>query len=244
MIAIIMESSQVITWPPLYTVKKSTRSKRMRLSIHPQKGLTIHLPHNTRRPVDINALLIEKKAWILKHSVLLEQAAKKDKVSLPTSLLLSAIDETWEIDHMQNCAKPTLFAAAGSRLVIMDKDLNIERAFRLLHLWLKRKAAQHLIPWLTELSLRHQLPFNKAAVRNQKTQWGSCSSSKNIQLNYKILFLPKALAEHILLHELSHLQHLNHSRAFWQLLSALDPHCHEHNKALKTIESELPAWLY
>jgi predicted metal-dependent hydrolase len=194
--------------------------------------------------VDIDALLIEKKAWILKHSALLEQAAQKDNVNLPTSLSLSAIDETWQIDHMQNCAKPTLFAAAGSRLVIMDKDLNIERAFRLLHLWLKRKAAQHLTPWLRELSLRHQLPFNNVAIRNQKTRWGSCSSSKNIQLNYKILFLPKALAEHILLHELSHLQHLNHSRAFWRLLSALDPHCHEHTKALKTIEAELPAWLY
>jgi predicted metal-dependent hydrolase len=109
---------------------------------------------------------------------------------------------------------------------------------------LRKKAQQQLIPWLTELSLRHQLPFNNAAVRNQKTQWGSCSTSKNIQLNYKILFLPKALAEHILLHELSHIQHLNHSRAFWRLLSTLDPHCHEHNKALKTIEAELPAWLY
>ena len=82
------------------------------------------------------------------------------------------------------------------------------------------------------------------AVRNQKMQWGSCSTSKNIQLNYRIFFLPQALAEHILLHELSHIQHLNHSRAFWQLLSELDPHCHEHNKALKTIEAKLPAWLY
>jgi predicted metal-dependent hydrolase len=244
MITTIMESSQVTIWPPLYTVKKSTRAKQVRLSIHPQKGLTIHLPQHTRRPVDIDALLMEKKAWILRHSALLEQASKKDPMSLPTSLLLSAIDETWQVDHMQNCAKPTLFAAAGSRLVIMDKDLNIERAIRLLHLWLKKKAQQQLIPWLTELSLRHQLPFNNAAVRNQKTQWGSCSTSKNIQLNYKILFLPKALAEHILLHELSHIQHLNHSRAFWRLLSTLDPHCHEHNKALKTIEAELPAWLY
>ncbi len=244
MIATIMESSQVTTWPPLYTVQKSARAKQVRLSIHPQKGLTIHLPQHTRRPVDIDALLIEKKAWILRHSALLEQASKKDKSSLPVSLLLSAIDETWTIDHMQNCAKPTLFAAAGYRLVLMDKDLNIERAIRLLHLWLKKKAQLHLIPWLTELSLRHQLPFNNAGIRNQKTQWGSCSTTKNIQLNYKILFLPKTLAEHILLHELSHLKHLNHSRAFWRLLSELDPLCHEHNKALKTIEAELPAWLY
>lgn len=239
-----MESPQITSWPPLYTVKKSTRAKQVRLSIHPQRGLTIHVPHNARRPVNIDALLIEKKAWILRHRDIIEQASKKDKTSLPTSLLLSAIDETWTIDHMPNCAKPTLFAAAGYRLVLMDKELNRERAFRLLRLWLKRKAELHLIPWLTELSQRHQLPFNQATVRNPKTQWGSCSTSKNIHLNYKILFLPKDLAEHILLHELSHLKHLNHSRAFWRFLTDLDPLCHEHNHALKTIEAELPAWLY
>ncbi len=243
MIAIMMESFQV-TWPPFYTVKKSTRSKRVRLSIHPHTGLTIHLPHNPRQPVDIDALLLEKKAWILKHSALLEQAHKKEAAVLPQSLLLSAIDETWTVDPMQNCAKPTLFAAAGFRLVLMDKELNTDRALLLLHRWLKKKGTQHLIPWLTELSQRHQLPFNNVSVRNQKTLWGSCSSTKNIQLNYKMLFLPKALAEHILLHELSHIKHLNHSRSFWRLLCSLDPHCHEHNKALKTIESKVPAWLY
>lgn len=240
----MMKSDQVTIWPPLYTVKTSTRSKQVRLSIHPQTGLTIHLPQPLRRPVDIDALLLEKKSWILKHLGVLEPAPPKTEIILPTTLSLAAIDETWQIDYKPNCAKPTLFAAAGYRLVIMDRDISVERTIRLLHTWLKRKGATHLLPWLTQLSVQHQLPFNKVQIRYQKTLWGSCSSSKNIQLNYKLLFLPPNLAEHILLHELSHIKHLNHSRSFWRLLSTLDVHCHQHNKALKTIETELPAWLY
>ncbi len=240
----MMESAQVTIWPPLYTIKKSTRSKQVRLSIHPQTGLTIHLPHSLRRPIDIDALLLEKKSWILKHLHLLEQTLPREETLLPTTLSLEAIGETWQIEYKPNCAKPTLFAAAGYRLVIMDKEIQIDRTLRLLHAWLKKKGETHLVPWLTQLSLQHQLLFNKVQIRHQKTLWGSCSSRQNIQLNYKLLFLPPHLAEHILLHELSHLKHLNHSRSFWRLLTSLDPHCHQHNSALKTIETELPAWLY
>lgn len=240
----MMKSSQATIWPPLYTIKKSTRSKQVRLSIHPKTGLTIHLPHSLRRPIDIDALLLEKKSWILKHLDLLEPLPAQKEIALPLSLSLDAIGETWHIDYKSNCAKPTLFAAAGYRLVIMDKEIQVDRALRLLRAWLKRKGETHLVPWLTQLSIQHQLPFNKVQIRNQKTLWGSCSSTQNIQLNYKLLFLPPNLTEHILLHELSHIKYLNHSRSFWQLLSKMDSHCHQHNAALKTIETELPVWLY
>ena len=238
------QATQTPLWPPMYTVKKSTRSKQVRLSIHPHTGLTIHLPYRSKYSVDIEALLIEKKSWILKHLASLPPPSRREEIALPTALDLKAIDETWQIEYKFNCAKPSLFAAAGLRLVVMDKEPHLERILRLLHIWLKRKAQTHLVPWLNQLSLEHQLPFNKAQIRHQKTLWGSCSAAKNIQLNYKLLFLPKNLAEHILLHELSHTKHLNHSRSFWRLLSQCDPNCKSHNAALRNIENELPAWLY
>lgn len=56
--------------------------------------------------------------------------------------------------------------------------------------------------------------FNRISIRNQKTRWGSCSKKGNMNFNYKIVLLPKNLADYIIVHELCHLQEFNHSRKF------------------------------
>lgn len=65
--------------------------------------------------------------------------------------------------------------------------------------------------------------FNRISIRNQKTRWGSCSSKKNLNFNYRILFLPQRIADYIIIHELFHLKEMNHSRRFWNLVAGVVP---------------------
>ena len=65
--------------------------------------------------------------------------------------------------------------------------------------------------------------YNRLYIRNQKTCWGSCTTRKNISLNYRILFLPKRLRDYVIVHELCHLKELNHSEKFWSLVSRACP---------------------
>lgn len=69
----------------------------------------------------------------------------------------------------------------------------------------------------------YQLEFNKITVKRQKTRWGSCSKKGNLNFNYKILFLPAAAADYIVVHELCHLKEFNHSKKFWNLVAAAAP---------------------
>ncbi len=69
----------------------------------------------------------------------------------------------------------------------------------------------------------YRFDFNKINIKNQKTRWGSCSSKKNLNFNYRILFLPKRIADYIIIHELFHLKELNHSRKFWNLIAEVIP---------------------
>jgi predicted metal-dependent hydrolase len=104
------------------------------------------------------------------------------------------------------------------------------------------KAQEELFSRLEYFSQKHKLPYNRAAFRCQKTRWGSCSGQNNISLNINIAFLPSHLQDYILLHELCHIRHKNHSKAFW---TQLDKYCgvraKEYARELKTYRMKIGA---
>jgi hypothetical protein len=71
---------------------------------------------------------------------------------------------------------------------------------------------------LKELAAQHGFRYQNAGIRNQKTRWGSCSSKNNISLNIHLLNLPDHLRDYVILHELVHTEHKNHSKRFWSRL--------------------------
>jgi len=79
------------------------------------------------------------------------------------------------------------------------------------------------------------LSYNKIYIRDQKTCWGSCSTKKNLNFNYKILFLSKELRDYVVVHELCHLQEMNHSPKFWALVAKTIPNHKEVRRELKKI---------
>jgi predicted metal-dependent hydrolase len=85
----------------------------------------------------------------------------------------------------------------------------------------RTEARRLLIGRLRELAERHGFQYNKVAVKNQRTLWGSCSSRNNINLNINLLRLPEELRDYVMLHELVHTRHRNHSREFWRALDRI-----------------------
>lgn len=83
------------------------------------------------------------------------------------------------------------------------------------------QARRVLVERLAELAKRHGFTYNEVFVKNQRTLWGSCSSANNINLNVNLLRLPDELRDYVILHELVHTRHRNHSRAFWDALNRL-----------------------
>jgi predicted metal-dependent hydrolase len=65
--------------------------------------------------------------------------------------------------------------------------------------------------------------YNRVAIRNTRRCWGSCTSLKNLNFSYKLLFLPPHLQDYIIVHELCHLKELHHKESFWALLAEQIP---------------------
>jgi len=88
---------------------------------------------------------------------------------------------------------------------------------------LRARAARELPPRLLDLAARHGLAVSKISVRNQKWRWGSCSPSGHICLNWRLVTMPDAVRDYVMIHELMHLKRLDHSAKFWRLVAAACP---------------------
>ena len=72
---------------------------------------------------------------------------------------------------------------------------------------------------LEQFNQHYNFKWGRVSIKNAKTRWGSCSQKGNLNFNYKIVFLPPALVDYLIVHELCHLKEFNHSPAFWQLVA-------------------------
>lgn len=228
------------TWPPTYNLRLSLKAKHAHIKVIPNLGLEVVIPKRLQKHIVIADLLQEKRAWIEKHLAKLTIIPLKHIYTLN----LQAINQSWDISYEQRMvAKLSSLELPNNKLVIRGDVANIENTHKYLQKWLKAKARVYLLPWLNTLSTQYALPYNKISIRGQQTLWGSCTSSKNISLNYKLLLLPQELTTHIMLHELCHTKHLNHSHRFWNLLYNLDTKTDEHDKAIRHGDKYIPRGL-
>ncbi|MBU1178102.1 M48 family metallopeptidase [Patescibacteria group bacterium] len=99
----------------------------------------------------------------------------------------------------------------------------------------KEQARALAIQKVTDFGQIYGLGYNRIFIRNQKTRWGSCSAQKNLNYNFRIALLPERLVDYIIVHELCHLQELNHSQRFWALVGQEIPYYKEARKELRNI---------
>ena len=97
------------------------------------------------------------------------------------------------------------------------------------------RAKRELPPRLLELAAQHGLTVSRVSIRDQRWRWGSCSRTGHICLNWRLVEMPEAIRDYVLIHELMHLKRMDHSPAFWKLVAAV---CPEYKKARAWLRSQ------
>lgn len=125
-----------------------------------------------------------------------------------------------------------------NRAVIREKlpleDPKLQRTRDYQKKVLMKKAREYLPYRLEYFANLYGYKYEKCKLSHAGTRWGSCSSRGTITLNIGLMKIPEVLRDYVIIHELAHLHHLDHSKAFWQEVSTHDPHYKIHDKKLKS----------
>lgn len=98
--------------------------------------------------------------------------------------------------------------------------------------WLRQKADEVLKMRTKEWAEKIGVEYNHIVLKDQKTLWASCSGKKNINYSYRIIKMPPAVQDYLMVHELCHLIHMNHSAEYWQLVAQFCPDYKLHRRWL------------
>ncbi len=219
--------------PCHYQLQVSVRARYLRIKVSPVGDVRVVVPRHMEHRHAHN-FVREKADWIAKKLQKTRQSPVAEIVR-PEQLILNMLEECWRINYQPTPYQGLLLTPqrAKQQLVIEGCVEEVPLIYRLLAQWLKEEARGIFPGRLDALSEQFSLPYGKVTVRGQKTLWGSCSSRKNISLNYKLLFFPEPIVRYVLIHELCHTREMNHSARFWNLVAQYDPGYVEHRRLLK-----------
>ncbi|MGH9372409.1 MAG: M48 family metallopeptidase [Vicinamibacterales bacterium] len=195
---------------------RARRARKYIIRIRPDGSLRVTIPRGGSRR-DAEAFVAKHRSWaererlrvVAQHAPLEWHAG--DTILFrgePTSL------------RLERDPRGPVLVLAGERVRVSEESTNLrpaaERALRQI-------ATRDLVPRLHRLAAEHKLTVTRVTIRNQRSRWGSCSRDGAMALNFRLVQMPPAVCEYVLLHELMHLRQSDHSRRYWRLVEHVCP---------------------
>ncbi len=201
------------------TLAKRRGTRNLRLSINATGRIRVGLPHWVPYKSAIN-FAKARRAWIAEQQVLNQLAVLHSGVRVGKAHTL----------YFCKDSRLKTINARGDKITIHissphdETDIQVQhKAHQACERALSAEAKTVLPHRIKSLSSLHGYPYKELKIRKLTSRWGSCTSSKTITLSYFLMQLPWELIDYVILHELVHTKHLNHSQGFWHALEDLVP---------------------
>lgn len=158
----------------------------------------------------------------------------QDRIRLESKDLLPYLGE----NHMlmvlrENRTRGRVKEVMGKILMWIPYDADYEQRRILLEKWYRRQAEQLLNEKAAFYAECLGVSFADIRIKDQRSRWGSCSSKKNLNFNWRIIMAPEPVCDYVVIHEVCHLLRMDHSREFWKEVEGLCPEYRQYKSWLK-----------
>jgi predicted metal-dependent hydrolase len=225
-----------------WNVRLSRRARRLSMRVFPGGRVEVVVPPGTGIPA-IERFVARHREWAERRARDLLLLAPKAAERQPRTVELALLGQYWGVEYVAG-RRVRAEQTADGRLIVHAPSVTDRHASQALVPWLMRSAAHELGPRLKTLGKEIGIDYARISVRRQRTRWGSCSTRGTISLNVCLMFQRPEVVRYLMIHELCHRRHMNHSKRFWSLVASHEPDW-------KTLDAELlrgwrnvPAWVF
>jgi predicted metal-dependent hydrolase len=211
-----------------YTLKRSARRRGISLVID-DDGLRVGAPlRATQRRIE--AVLVEHAGWIGRK--LAEwQARRPPRAAWRSGARIMVLGEEWVLNCDPAQGRDGQFR--GRRELAVDPALDSHEMHARVVQWLRDEALRCFIGRAAHYAPAFAVPMPRIRLSNAKTRWGTCHPDGRVHLNWRLIQMPLALVDYVVVHELAHLLHPNHSRSFWREVERVLPDYAERRQCLR-----------
>lgn len=228
-----------------FHIHRKSRRKNLSIQIIPHEAVKV-LVNKTTPLKEIERFLLDKQRWVVTNV--------ERSLQFPKPLRSTYLPNTSElylgtrhaVQHVPTPLKKAFVSTHSETLFFHIPETHwsqrekLDRAVfeKLFLIYLRRQAELFFTERIQHHSSIMNLSPQKVTLRGQKSRWGSCTSQGSISLNWKLMRAPAWVIDAVIVHELAHLQHLNHSKDFWTLVNTYAP---DHQKADLWLRQNLTA---
>jgi len=223
-----------------YTLRRSERARRVWLKIDHDAGLTVSVPARMSLS-ELHDMLQKKASWITRNIKRAESAKRPPaRPPLKDGALLPLLGKECTLKlRLRVGAAPSVKLVGGEIRVGMPDD-RLSTLKKALDTWYREKAREVITKKVD--AFKGDRRVGKVYIKDQKTRWGSCSSRGNLSFNWRLVMAPPEVVDYIVVHEITHLERLDHSKRFWEKVAKRCPDYKEHNAWLKKHGAGLSPW--
>jgi predicted metal-dependent hydrolase len=226
-----------------FSVRPNKRARKLSIKVFPRGRVEVVVPPRTR-PETVQAFVRENTEWINNARASFAAIHPPEPFVLPNRIELAAIGQSYRVRYERRSNQSTVtYRCSANTLVLSGRTGDDALCVAALKRWLAGIAKNEFGPQLRALAASTDNPYKKMHVRGQRTCWGSHSSSGTISINYCLLFLDPDIVHYLMIHELCHARHMNHSKRFWQRVSQFEPAYKRLDKALSDSWRDVPVWV-
>lgn len=228
---------------PGFSVRESHRAKRLSIKVYPRGSVEVVVPKRTR-PAEVAAFVAENEEWIRRARESFAADHPPESFHMPQLIDLPAIRRTVRVSYARRSSlKSVRYRYANGQLTLSGPTRDDALCVAAIRRWLASVARREFAPQLDALARLTGNPYVRLQIRAQRTCWGSRSSSGTLSLNLCLLFVDPRVVRYLMLHELCHGRHMNHSRRFWRLVARFEPDYRSLDRELGESWRRVPAWL-
>lgn len=214
---------------PTFTHRLSARARRITLKIEPNGEVVVVTPKRFSQR-QMEQFVTQNIDWIERTKQKLAHKRQNEYGDNGQSLHL--FGKHYRKEVISTSSRPYGVSVQGEILYINTSQPG--RANALVERFLKNTAEEYIVPRTHRLAEKMAITFRNISLRQQKTRWGSCSSKGNLNFNWRLVHAPPKVIDYVIIHELAHRQHMNHSARFWALVAKYDGDYAQHRRWLQT----------